>query len=130
MRFMMIITSADTSPPPREMMDAVSRLTEEEIKAGRLVGNGGLLPMPMGGAQVQLKGGQIRTIDGPFVETKEFIGGFAIFELRDMAEALAQAQAFMQLHKDFMPGWEGTCEVRVMFENCAEIHERMRAEVA
>ena len=50
--------------------------------------------------------------DGPFVEAKEVIGGYAIFELRDKDEALASAREFMQLHKDLMPGWEGTCEVR------------------
>jgi hypothetical protein len=46
------------------------------------------------------------------VETKEVIGGYAIFELRDKEEAVAAAVEFMQLHKDHMPGWEGTCEVR------------------
>ena len=53
-------------------------------------------------------------IDGPFVETKELIGGYAIFELRDMEEAVAAAKEFMQLHLEHMPGWEGTCEVRVL----------------
>ena len=51
-------------------------------------------------------------IDGPFVEAKEVIGGYAIFELRDKEEALASAVEFMQLHKQHMPGWEGTCELR------------------
>ena len=45
-------------------------------------------------------------IDGPFVETKEVIGGYAIFELRDMEEAVAAAKEFMQLHLEHMPGWE------------------------
>ncbi|MBC9884151.1 transcriptional regulator, partial [Bradyrhizobium sp. INPA01-394B] len=40
------------------------------------------------------------------------VGGYAIFELRDKAEALAMAKEFMQLHLDHMPGWDGTCEVR------------------
>ena len=53
-------------------------------------------------------------IDGPFVETKELIGGYAIFELRDKEEAVAAAKEFMQLHLDHMPGWEGTCEVRML----------------
>ena len=53
-------------------------------------------------------------MDGPFVETKELIGGYAIFELRDMEEAVAAAREFMQLHLEHMPGWDGTCEVRVL----------------
>jgi hypothetical protein len=46
------------------------------------------------------------------VEAKEVVGGYAIFELRDKEEALAMAKEFMQLHLDYMPGWEGTCELR------------------
>jgi hypothetical protein len=46
------------------------------------------------------------------VEAKEVIGGYAIFELRDKEEAVAKAVEFMQVHRDHMPGWEGTCEVR------------------
>jgi len=38
------------------------------------------------------------------------IGGYAIFELRDKEEAVAKAVEFMQVHRDHMPGWEGTCE--------------------
>ena len=40
------------------------------------------------------------------------IGGYAIFELRNKEEALAPAVEFMQLHKQHMPDWEGTCELR------------------
>ena len=40
------------------------------------------------------------------------VGGYAVFELRDKEEAIAMANEFMQLHKDLMPGWYGTCEVR------------------
>jgi hypothetical protein len=48
------------------------------------------------------------------------IGGYAIFELRDKAEAVAMAREFMQLHLEHMPDWEGTCEVREFFTNpCA-----------
>jgi hypothetical protein len=46
------------------------------------------------------------------VEAKEVIGGYAIFELQGKEEAVASATEFMQLHKDLMPGWEGTCELR------------------
>ena len=42
------------------------------------------------------------------------IGGYAIFELRDKEEAVAVGGEFMQLHREHMPGWEGTCEVRAM----------------
>ena len=69
-------------------------------------------------------------IDGPFVETKELIGGYAIFELRDKEEAVAAAVEFMQLHKEHMPGWEGTCEVRAFAEPGAEMACQVDAQVA
>ena len=70
-----------------------------------------LMPVAMG-AQVRIVDGKLSVLDGPFVEAKEVIGGYAIFELPGKEEAVAAATEFMQLHKDFMPAWEGTCEVR------------------
>ena len=114
MRFMSIITSSQpiTGPTPA-LMEAMSKLTEREVKAGRMVDMGGLMPLPQG-ARIAIEDGKLRVTDGPFVEAKEVIGGYAIFEFRDMAEALAMTREFMQLHIDHMPGWEGTCEVRPM----------------
>jgi hypothetical protein len=111
MRFMFIVKSAHTVPPPPKLLEAMHKLADREIKAGRMLDSGGLTPLAMG-AQVRITDGQLSVVDGPFVEAKEVIGGYAIFELRDKQEALASAREFMQLHKDLMPGWEGTCELR------------------
>ena len=111
MRFMFIVKSSHAASPTPELMEAMHKLADREIKAGRMIDNGGLMPLA-GGAQVRIKGGKLSTIDGPFVEAKEVIGGYAIFELPGKEEAMAMAVEFMQLHKDFMPEWEGTCEVR------------------
>jgi hypothetical protein len=111
MRFMFIVKSAHSGPPTPELLDAMHKLANREIKAGRMLDNGGLMPLATG-AQVRIANGQLSVTDGPFVEAKEVIGGYAIFELRDKEEALASAREFMQLHKDLMPGWEGICEVR------------------
>jgi hypothetical protein len=111
MRFMYIVTPADNRPPTPELMEAMGKLADREIKAGRMLDCGGLMPVHTG-AQVRIADGKLSVIDGPFVEAKEVIGGYAIFELRDREEAVAAAVEFMQVHKDHMPGWEGTCEVR------------------
>ena len=113
MRFMSIITTADTSMPTPELMEAMGKLAEREIKAGRMIDMGGLMPLAQG-VQVRIKDGELGVIDGPFVEAKEVIGGYAIMEFRNKEEALASAVEFMQLHRQHMPGWEGTCEVRAM----------------
>ena len=111
MRFMSFVTSAHAGPPTPELIEAMNKLADREIKAGRMIDMGGLMPVAMG-AQVRIADGKLSVIDGPFVEAKEVIGGYAIMEFRNKEEALASAVEFMQLHKDFMPGWEGTCEVR------------------
>lgn len=111
MRFMSIVTSAHAGPPTPELIEAINRLADREIKAGRMVDMGGLTPIATG-AQVRIADGKLSVIDGPFVEAKEVIGGYAIMEFRNKEEAVASAVEFMQLHKDFMPEWEGTCEVR------------------
>ena len=111
MRFMFIVRSTHAGPPPPALLEAMHKLANREIKAGRMLDNGGLMPLATG-AQVRIANGQLSVTDGPFVEAKEVIGGYAIFELRDKEEALASAKEFMQLHKDLMPGWEGTCELR------------------
>jgi hypothetical protein len=111
MRFMYIVTSAHSGPPTPQLLDAMHKLADREIKAGRMLDNGGLMPLATG-ARVRIMDGQLSVLDGPFVEAKEVIGGYAIFELPGKEEAVAMATEFMQLHKDLMPGWEGTCEVR------------------
>ena len=111
MRFMFIVKSSHPTAPTPALMEAMHKLADREIKAGRMLDNGGLMPVAMG-AQVRIKDGELSVVDGPFVEAKEVIGGYAIFELPGKEEAIAMAVEFMQLHKDFMPGWEGTCELR------------------
>ena len=111
MRFMSFITSAHSGPPTPELLVAMNKLADREIKAGRMIDSGGLMPLAAG-AQVRIADGKLSVVDGPFVEAKEVIGGYAIFEFRNKEEAVASAVEFMQLHKDLMPGWEGTCEVR------------------
>jgi hypothetical protein len=115
MRFMMIVKSAERSGfPPKELMDAIGKLSEEANKAGSMIGGGGLGPTALG-ARVRLSGGQVAVIDGPFTEAKEIIGGYAQFELKSKEEAVQSAVRFMELHKKHWPGWEGETEVRQMY---------------
>ena len=121
MRFMMIVKHAEKQGlPPKALMDAIEKLAEEETKAGKMVGSGGLGPTALG-ARVRLSGGKVTVTDGPFAETKEVVGGYAQFELKSKEEAIESAVRFMELHKKHWPGWEGETEVRQMFtpEDCA-----------
>jgi hypothetical protein len=115
MRFMMLVKSAENSgPPPKELMDAIAKLAEEASKAGTMVESGGLAPTAMS-TRVRLSRGQLTTIDGPFTEAKEVVGGYAVFELKSKQVAIESALRFMELHKKHWPGWEGETEVRQVF---------------
>ena len=129
MRFMYIVTSPQPNQyPTPALMEAIHKLADREIKAGRMIDSGGLMPVSMG-AQVKVANGKLSVVDGPFVEAKELIGGYAIFELRDKEEAVASAVEFMQLHRQHMPDWEGTCEVRSFAEPGAEMSCQVDTQV-
>ena len=114
MRYMMIVKHKEAQGiPPKELMDAIGKLSQEAINNRTLLGNGGLLPTSAG-ASVRLSGGRVTVTDGPFTEAKEIIGGYALFELKSKEEAVEAARYFMELHKKYWPGWEGETEVREM----------------
>jgi hypothetical protein len=101
--------------PPPALMDAMGRFVQKSLQDGSLVDTGGLLPST-DGFRVRLKQGAITVTDGPFTETKEVIGGWAILEADSKAEALRIAREFMELHRKYWPEFEGESEVRPMFE--------------
>jgi hypothetical protein len=71
MKFMMIVKHAELSgPPPPALIEAIGRLSQEAAKDGTMIGSGGLLGTATG-ARVQLSGGKIKVVDGPFTESKE-----------------------------------------------------------
>ena len=120
MRFMMIV-KADPSyeagrPPNPALLAAVGKLSEEMTKRGVLLQSGGLLPSSKG-VRVRVSGGKMTVTDGPFAETKELIGGFAILEAASKEEAIRLGKEFMQVHVDVLgQSYEGTLEVRPMFD--------------
>jgi hypothetical protein len=114
MRYMFIVKSGQDAAPTPQLLEAMHKLAQREIQAGRMLDDGGLAPQATG-CQVSIdQGGALKVTDGPFIEAKEMIGGYAIFDLPGPEEALASAREFMQLHSDHMPGWNGTCEVRAI----------------
>src|ERR1051326_3988936 len=82
MRFMMLVKHAQelSGPPPQALMNAMEKLTAEANRAGTMVTGGGLAPVAAS-TQVRVANGKRTTIDGPFTESKEIVGGFAIFDL-------------------------------------------------
>ena len=120
MRFMMIVKADKESeaglPPSPELIAAIGKLTEEAMKSGVVLSNGGLLPSSKG-ARIRVGGGKLTVTDGPFAETKELIGGFAIIQANSRQEAIEEGSRFMQIHADVLgPAYEGELEVRQMYD--------------
>ena len=93
-----------TEPPASEIFERMGRFVEEATKAGVVVATGGIAPTSEG-ALISLKGGEYTVIDGPFTEAKELVGGWALMECRDLAEAVEWSKRFL--------GVLGEGEVRV-----------------
>ena len=118
MKFMTMVheTHRPTAEPPMELFAAIGALQAAATAEGTFVEAGGLMPMEHGGAIVSLSGGSLSTTDGPFVEVKELVGGYALYDVPDLTTATKKAQAFLQAHQDTWPGWEGWVEVRALYE--------------
>jgi hypothetical protein len=71
----------------------VAKWFDEHTKAGRIVSTHGL-QAPTTYTTVRLKNGKAIVTDGPFIETKEIVNGFAVVEVKDLDEALAMAKTW------------------------------------
>jgi len=78
-------------------MDEVAKLTEETKRSGILLATGGLAPAS---ARVRSSNGKLAVTDGPFTETKELTGGFALIEVKSREEAVEWAKRFRKIVGD------------------------------
>lgn len=85
--------------PPAALMDAMGPFMEKAIAAGELISTAGLKPVSQG-TTMTAREGKITTIDGPYAEAKEMIGGYAVLEAPDREAALRIAREFVELHVD------------------------------
>jgi hypothetical protein len=74
----------------------MGKFVEGATKAGVIVATGGVSPTSEG-AIVSLKDGQFTVVDGPFTEAKELVGGWALLECRDKAEAIEWTKRFLNV---------------------------------
>ena len=95
--------------PSEQLMSDMGQLIEELTRGGHLVSTAGLRPTSEG-VRVRLRrGGKLSMVDGPFTETKEVIGGYAILEAASMQDAVELTRRFLKVHGD---EWDIECEVR------------------
>jgi hypothetical protein len=110
MRFLTIYKTVERdTPPTEEEMARMGALIEEMAKAGTLVTTEGCLPSALG-ARVRRAGNKITVADGPFTESKEVVGGFAIIEAASKEEAIELTKHFLEVAGD------GESEIRQLYE--------------
>lgn len=101
MRYMMIIKATPEfeagAPPNMALMMGMGQLAEEMSKAGKLLDSAGLQPSSQG-MRLSCRDGKTRVIDGPFTETKELIGGYAVLQASSREEALEFARRAIDVH--------------------------------
>ena len=117
MRFLSMVRINENSgtKPSQKLMDDMGKLIEEATREGWLVSTAGLKPTTEG-KRVRQRHGKLSVTDGPFTETKEVIGGYAVLEAGSMDEAIELTKRFLRVHG---PEWDVECEVREF--GCAEV---------
>ena len=115
MRVMVIVKATKNSEagvmPNEKLLAEMGKYNEELVKAGVMLGGDGLKPSSKG-KRLVLSAGKKAIVDGPFVETKELIAGYWLWQVKDMDEALAWARRCPEP----MPGEESILELRPVFE--------------
>jgi len=137
MRFMVIVkANKDTEAgvmPSEQLLREMGDYNEKLVKAGIMQAGEGLQPSSKG-ARVRFSGEKRTVIDGPFVETKELIAGFWIWQCKSLEEAIQWAKRCPN-----PTGEESELEIRQIFEaddfgaeftpELREQEERLRAEI-
>jgi hypothetical protein len=114
MRFLCVYkpSKPEGAPPTQQEMAEMGKLIEDFTKSGILIATEGCLPSALG-ARVRMSAGKFTVTDGPFTESKEIIGGFALINAASKQEAVEINKKFLKVAGD------GECELRQIFEQPA-----------
>jgi hypothetical protein len=96
MRFMLMHRVLEDDPaswePNAELIERMNGFIDKLTSNGALLGAEGVQPS---GAVVRRRGTAVTSIDGPFAEAKEVVGGFVLINAKDLAEATAIAEEYI-----------------------------------
>ena len=98
--------------PPAEMFTAMDAAIKEIDATMTIVDTNGLLPSGVAGTRIVSTDGRSTVLDGPFTESRELVGGYALVEADTYEQAVESARKIVQVHTDHWPTWEGEAEVR------------------
>lgn len=84
-------------PPTPEMMEEMGKFITEATQAGVVVSTGALNPT---GTRLKRTGGKFTVTDGPFIELKELLAGFAVIQVKSLEEAVEWSKRFRDIVGD------------------------------
>jgi hypothetical protein len=100
MRFLMMHRLDESKPeawnPSQEFIEKMGAFIQEAVDSGVLITAEGVHPSEKG-SLIRRAGSKVTVTDGPFTEAKEVIGGFALINAADRAEAVALAARYAEL---------------------------------
>jgi hypothetical protein len=115
MRVMVMIKATDQSEagemPSEELLGQMLAFNEELVKAGVMLAGEGLHPSSKG-VRVTFSGDERKVINGPFAETKELLGGYWLWQVKSLDEAIE----WVKRAPNPMPGTQAVIEIRPVFE--------------
>jgi hypothetical protein len=101
MRFLMMHRLDEREPeawnPSKEFMEKMGGFIQDSLEKNILITAEGVLPSEKGALVRRAKSAKVTITDGPFTEAKEVIGGFALINAKDLAEAVQFAQSYTEL---------------------------------
>ena len=102
-RFMGLVRMVEGHPaPPQSMIDAMDAYIGEQLTAGHFLDGGGLAPSSET-INFVVRKGEVTRVDGPYAESKEIVGGWAIMQYDTVEEAIAGQEEFAELHAKYWP---------------------------
>lgn len=136
MKVMVLVKASPESEagvmPPTELLAAMGRYNEALVKAGVMLAGEGLHPT-VKGKRVRFSGADRTVTDGPFAETKELLAGFWLWQVKDMADAVAwlkKAPFDGGTEIELRPVLEAADFGDALTPDLREQEERLRAESA
>ena len=88
--------------PPQSLFEAMDAYIGERAKKGIFLDGGGLYGTE-DAVNYVVKQGEVTRVDGPYAEAKEVVGGWSLLEYPSLEAAVADQEAFAQLHAVHWP---------------------------
>ena len=119
-RFMGLVRMEEgQTNPPQALFDAMDAYIGEQAEKGHFLDGGGLFGLD-DAVNFVVRKGETTRVDGPYAESKEVVGGWAIMHYDTLEEAIAGQKDFADLHAKYWPECEMVATLRQIQDEAPE----------